>query len=52
MAWRNGRPDHYFVPYPGQVSEQDFKKFYADPRMIFENRLARLGVYGRYVSAP
>lgn len=52
MAWRNGRADHYYVPYSGQVSEQDFKKFYADGRMIFEDRISKLGVYGRYITAP
>ena len=50
MAWRNARPDHYYVPYPGQVSEEDFKKFFKSPQTIFGNRLAPLGVYGRYIS--
>ncbi|MFD0793292.1 glycoside hydrolase family 26 protein [Mucilaginibacter litoreus] len=50
MAWRNGRPDHYYVPYPGQVSEADFRKFFNNPRILFENRLAPLAVYGRYIS--
>jgi mannan endo-1,4-beta-mannosidase len=49
MAWRNGRTDHYYAPYPGQVSEPDFKKFFASPQTLFENRLAPLGVYGRRV---
>ncbi|OJW15282.1 glycosyl hydrolase [Mucilaginibacter sp. 44-25] len=49
MAWRNGRPDHYYVPYPGQVSEADFVRFFNSGAVIFENRLAPLGVYGRYV---
>lgn len=47
MAWRNGRPDHYYAPYPGQVSEQDFLKFFNSYKMIFQNRLTPLGVYGR-----
>ncbi|TWR28338.1 beta-mannosidase [Mucilaginibacter achroorhodeus] len=49
MVWRNGRPDHYYAPYPGQISEADFKKFFASPQVIFENRIAPLGVYGKYV---
>jgi mannan endo-1,4-beta-mannosidase len=49
MAWRNGRTDHYYVPYPGQVSEQDFKKFYADSMVIFENKLTPRHIYGKYV---
>jgi mannan endo-1,4-beta-mannosidase len=49
MAWRNGNPNHYYVPYPGQVSEQDFKLFFNSPKVLFEKRLAPLGVYGRPV---
>lgn len=47
MAWRNGRTDHYYVPYPGQVSEQDFIKFFNSGQVLFENRLAPLRVYGK-----
>lgn len=46
MAWRNGRADHYYVPYPGQLSADDFVKFYHDPLMIFQDRLTPLKVYG------
>lgn len=35
LVWRNGRPDHYYAPYPGQVSEADFRKFQADTRTLF-----------------
>lgn len=34
MVWRNGRPDHYYAPYPGQVSEQDFIRFCEDPHVL------------------
>ncbi|MDN5287543.1 MAG: beta-mannosidase [Mucilaginibacter sp.] len=47
MAWRNGRTDHYYVPYPGQVSADDFIRFYNSPLMIFQNRLTPLNVYGK-----
>lgn len=36
LMWRNGRPDHYYVPWPGQVSEADFKKFRAEPGTLFQ----------------
>lgn len=49
LAWRNGRPDHYYTPYPGQTSEQDFIKFFNSPGNIFQNRLTRLAVYGKYI---
>jgi mannan endo-1,4-beta-mannosidase len=49
LAWRNGRTDHYYAPYPGQASEQDFKKFYNSQSNIFQNRLTPLAVYGKYI---
>lgn len=30
LVWRNGRPDHYYAPYPGQVSAENFRKFEQD----------------------
>lgn len=47
MAWRNGRTDHYYAPYPGQVSTEDFKLFFKNQNMLFQNRLSPLGVYGK-----
>jgi len=47
MAWRNGRTDHYYAPYPGQASADDFIKFYNSQQTIFQNRLTPLGVYGK-----
>ncbi|WP_186461853.1 glycoside hydrolase family 26 protein [Mucilaginibacter pallidiroseus] len=51
MAWRNGRHDHYYVPYPGQVSEGDFRKFFKSSKMLFQNRVTPLAVYGKYITA-
>lgn len=31
LVWRNGRPDHYYAPYPGHSSEEAFRAFEADP---------------------
>jgi mannan endo-1,4-beta-mannosidase len=47
MAWRNGRTDHYYAPYPGQASADDFIKFYSSQQTMFQNRLTPLGVYGK-----
>ena len=33
LLWRNGRPDHYYVPFPGQISSPDFIKFCKFPRI-------------------
>ena len=40
LTWRNWKAEHYFAPFPGQASATDFKKFYADPKMIFQNKLS------------
>ncbi|SDE26986.1 mannan endo-1,4-beta-mannosidase [Mucilaginibacter pineti] len=47
LAWRNGRTDHYYVPYAGQESADDFVKFYNSPLTMFQNRLTGLSVYGK-----
>ncbi|MEI9947392.1 MAG: glycoside hydrolase family 97 catalytic domain-containing protein [Chitinophagaceae bacterium] len=41
LVWRNDirSPTHFYAPFPGQVSEQDFIKFYNDPFTIFEKDL-------------
>ncbi len=46
MVWRNAGPEQYFAPYPGQQSADDFRKFSESDRLIFQNRLTPLGVYG------
>lgn len=37
LVWRNAREqsDHYFAPYPGQVSANDFVTFYHHPKTLF-----------------
>lgn len=37
LVWRNARekPNHYYAPYPGQLTEPDFKQFYNNPRTLF-----------------
>jgi mannan endo-1,4-beta-mannosidase len=41
LVWRNDvrSPTHFYAPFPGQVSEADFIKFYNDPYTLFENDL-------------
>jgi mannan endo-1,4-beta-mannosidase len=41
LVWRNDMrsPTHFYAPFPGQVSEADFIKFYNDPYTLFENDL-------------
>lgn len=37
LFWRNAanRPNHYYMPYPGQKSEKDFTDFYNLPGTLF-----------------
>ena len=44
LVWRNDRqsPTHYYAPYPGQVSEKNFIKFYNDPYTLFEKDLKKI----------
>jgi mannan endo-1,4-beta-mannosidase len=44
LVWRNDMrsPTHFYAPFPGQLSEADFKKFYNDPYTLFENDLKNI----------
>ncbi|KAA3439809.1 glycoside hydrolase family 26 protein [Rufibacter hautae] len=45
MVWRNARTDHYYAPYPGQKSAQDFKSFYQNPNVFFIKKVAQEQLY-------
>ena len=44
LVWRNDirSPTHFYAPFPGQVSEADFIKFYNDPYTLFEKDLKKI----------
>jgi mannan endo-1,4-beta-mannosidase len=44
LVWRNDKtsPTHYYAPFPGQVSEKDFIRFYNMPATLFEKDLPAL----------
>lgn len=44
LLWRNARerPNHYYVPYPGQKSADDFVKFYNNPKTHFVKDIPNL----------
>ncbi len=47
LVWRNAnletdRQDHYYAPYPGQVSAEDFVRFREDRFVMFEDDLPDL----------
>lgn len=43
LFWRNGRPDHYYAPYPGHPSAVDFIKFKEDSITLFLSEIQ--GIY-------
>lgn len=43
LVWRNKDSNHFFGPYPGCVSEEDFRKFVATDRILTEKDIA--GIY-------
>jgi mannan endo-1,4-beta-mannosidase len=45
LIWRNGRPDHYYAPYPGQASAADFQKFAQDKRVLLSDKVTPLRIY-------
>lgn len=44
LVWRNARerPGHYYAPYPGQLSADDFVTFYEHPRTLFSKDIPNL----------
>lgn len=51
LVWRNhGYQEstgkmHYYAPYPGQVSADDFKFFSSTPSIFFENKIRERNIY-------
>ncbi len=45
LVWRNGRPDHYYAPYPGHGSAADFKAFHQLPHVLFQHKVAAENIY-------
>jgi mannan endo-1,4-beta-mannosidase len=45
LVWRNGRPDHYYAPYPSQKSAVDFQKFSTHQRVLFSKKAKELNLY-------
>ena len=39
LVWRNANAQHFFAPYPGHPSAEDFIAFYNDPMTMFEDDL-------------
>jgi mannan endo-1,4-beta-mannosidase len=50
LLWRNANTHHFYAPYPGQQSADDFKQFADSPETMFQSRLTPLSVYGKPMS--
>ncbi len=42
LLWRNGRPDHFYAPYPGHPAAPDFIEFMDDSLMLSLSELPEL----------
>jgi mannan endo-1,4-beta-mannosidase len=47
LVWRNAhnKPGHFYAPYPGQVSANDFLDFYNLPATLFQKDITGLDIY-------
>jgi mannan endo-1,4-beta-mannosidase len=42
LFWRNGRPDHFYAPYPGHSSAADFVSFKEDEATLFLSEIQNI----------
>lgn len=45
LVWRNGNPVHFYAPYPGQASAEDFKKFARRSDIFLQKKTAAQKLY-------
>ncbi|MBE9466523.1 glycoside hydrolase family 26 protein [Dyadobacter subterraneus] len=46
LVWRNGRPDHYYAPFEGNDTAEDFKKLQQSGNILLEKKVASENLYG------
>lgn len=46
FIWRNNGPEHFYTPYPGHSSAENFRQFFQKSNVVFQNKLTPLAVYG------
>ena len=42
LVWRNQSLNHFYGPYPGCVSEEDFKNFVAADNILLESEIGKI----------
>lgn len=53
LVWRNAgympsmKKMHYYAPFKGQMSANDFKKFYLNEKIVFEKKLTTKKIYNQ-----
>ncbi len=47
LVWRNGRPDHYYAPFEGNDTVEDFKKLQQSGNILLEKKVASENLYGK-----
>jgi len=47
LVWRNGRPDHYYAPFEGNSTVEDFKKLKQSGKILLERKVAGENMYGK-----
>jgi len=49
LVWRNGRPDHYYAPFEGNNTVEDFRKLQQSGDILLEKKVASENLYGKPV---
>ena len=47
LVWRNGRPDHYYAPFEGNNTVDDFKKLQQSGHILLEKKVSCENLYGK-----
>jgi len=49
LVWRNGRPDHYYAPFEGNNTVEDFRKLQQSGNILLEKKVANENLNGKPV---
>ena len=49
LVWRNGRPDHYYAPFEGNNTVEDFRKLQQSGNILLEKKVTSENLYGKPV---
>ena len=49
LVWRNGCPEHYYAPFEGNNTVEDFRKLQQSGNILLEKKVANENLYGKPV---